>query len=198
MSATTRSGLISPRRPAAGASSDGSTPRDPSSRPAFRFGRVLVNEASFEWLLKRNCSLAPRQLVAVFGSLCVASMVVAGYCWAAGAKLVMPFAGLELAGLGAALFMYARHAADFEYIQLRLGRLTVEHANGPRVQRVEFESAWVRVEPKDGDRSLIELSGQGRHIAVGRFVRPELRRQLAEELRMALRGWPRAGAPEAL
>lgn len=37
------------------------------------------------------------------------------------------------------------------------------------------------------DGSLIELSGQGRSIAVGRFVRPELRRGLADELGAALR-----------
>ena len=67
--------------------------------------------------------------------------------------------------------------------------MTVEHAHGPRTVTVEFEPAWVRVEPETGDRSLIELSGQGRRIAVGRFVRPELRRQLAEELRWALRRW---------
>ena len=46
---------------------------------------------------------------------------------------------------------------------------------------------WVRVEPADRDGSLIELSGEGRHIAVGRFVRPELRPALADELRAALR-----------
>jgi len=61
----------------------------------------------------------------------------------------------------------------------------------------------VRVEPELGDRSLIELSGQGRRIAVGRFVRPELRRQLADELRWALRRWqigqpPTTPAPTAV
>jgi len=45
----------------------------------------------------------------------------------------------------------------------------------------------VRVEPKSGDQSLIELSGQGQTIEVGRFVRPELRHVLAREIRKALR-----------
>jgi uncharacterized membrane protein len=34
---------------------------------------------------------------------------------------------------------------------------------------------------------LIELSGQGRSVQVGRHVRPELREQLAREIRSALR-----------
>ena len=83
--------------------------------------------------------------------------------------------------------VYASHACDSESIRLQGGRLTVEHACGSRVERVEFASQWVRVEPEHGDRSLIELSGQGQRIAVGRFVRPELRRQLADEIRSALR-----------
>jgi uncharacterized membrane protein len=69
------------------------------------------------------------------------------------------------------------------------GRLVVERADGRRVERVEFTPAWVRVEPEHGEGSLIELSGQGRRISVGRFVRPELRRELADELRWALRRW---------
>ena len=36
--------------------------------------------------------------------------------------------------------------------------------------------------------SLIEVSGQGRSVRVGRYVRPELRAALAREIRMALRG----------
>ena len=99
----------------------------------------------------------------------------------------MPFAWLEVLAVGAALLVYARHAADSECIRLQGGMLTVEHACGRHTDRVEFRPDWVRVEPEHGDGSLIELSGQGQRIVVGRFVRPELRRQLADELRWALR-----------
>jgi uncharacterized membrane protein len=34
---------------------------------------------------------------------------------------------------------------------------------------------------------LIEVSGRGQSVQVGRFVRPELRPQLAQEIRTALR-----------
>jgi uncharacterized membrane protein len=150
-----------------------------------------------QWLLKRNCSLAPRQLFGFYASLCLLSLAIAGLFWLAGATLVMPFAGVELLAIGAALLVYARHAGDSETIRLSPGCLTVKRTDGPHVEQVEFAPAWVRVEPESGDRSLIELSGQGRRIAVGRFVRPELRRQLADELRWALRRWqlrPQAAA----
>eukprot|EP00456_Euglypha_rotunda_P039239 TRINITY_DN3017_c0_g2_i1.p2 TRINITY_DN3017_c0_g2~~TRINITY_DN3017_c0_g2_i1.p2 ORF type:complete len:113 (-),score=31.05 TRINITY_DN3017_c0_g2_i1:18-356(-) len=98
----------------------------------------------------------------------------------------MPFAWVELLLVGLALLVYAKHAADRELITLLPGRLVVEHLNGGRIERAEFVPDWVRVEPRDDDRSLIELSGQGRVIAVGRYVRPELRRALAEEIGRAV------------
>lgn len=172
---------------------------DPSpSSSLFRFGHESSGSAgewAVEWKLKRNCSLAPRQLLRFYGVLCALSLAVASFWWWQGAPMVMPFAWLEMFAVGAALLVYARHATDSERIALRDDRLTVEHASGSRVERVEFQSQWVRVEPQAGDGSLVELSGEGRRIAVGRYLRPELRGQLANELRMALRhsmGRPRA------
>lgn len=143
-----------------------------------------------QWLLKRNCSATPRQMLGCVASLSLLSLAIGAFFWLQGASLVMPFAWIEIIALGVALLVYSRHAADSERIQLQPGRLTVEHVHGRHVERVEFASAWVRVEPEQGDRSLIELSGQGQRISVGRFIRPELRRQLADELRWALRRWP--------
>ena len=62
-----------------------------------------------------------------------------------------------------------------------------ELENGGKLERAEFRREWVRVEPRAGERSLIEVSGQGRSVRVGRYVRPELRAALAREIRMALR-----------
>ena len=144
---------------------------------------------SVEWLLKRNCSITPRQMMGFYASVCVLSLGIGAGFWFQGATLVMPFAGIEVVAFGAALLLYSRHATDSETIRLQAGRLTVEHTSGRTTHRAEFAPAWVRVEPEHGDGSLVELSGQGQRIAVGRFVRPELRRQLAEELRWAMRRW---------
>ena len=157
---------------------------------SLRFGHdSSAADGSVQWLLPRNCSLAPRQLLAFYLSVCTLSLAIAAAFWIRGATLVMPFAWIELLALGGALLLYARHATDTELIRLRPGRLVVRRVHGTQVDEVEFAPAWVRVEPEHGDHSLIELSGQGRRIAVGRFVRPELRRQLADELRWALRRW---------
>ena len=158
-----------------------------AGRP-LRFGAESVeDDGSVQWSMRRNCSCTPRQMLVFFASLCVVAIGIGTLFWIQGATLVMPFAWLELLAVGAALVLFARHTTDRESIHLQSGRLTVEHVSASHVERVEFTPAWVRVEPQHGDRSLIELSGEGRRIVVGRFVRPEMRRQLAEELRWALR-----------
>lgn len=147
-----------------------------------------------EWRFQRNCSLTPRELVRSYLVLCALSFGVAAFFWVRGVGLVIAFAGLEMLAVGMAMLIYARHARDQETIAMRARRLHVEHRCGSRLEQADFDLAWVRVEPTSNDRSLIELSGQGRQIAVGRFLRPELRVQLAEELRHALRRW-RMGEP---
>jgi uncharacterized membrane protein len=160
--------------------------------PAFRFatasGQNGQGQPAIQWLLKRNCSVTPAQLLWLYVSLCALSLGIAGFFWTQGATLVMPFACLELLVVGAAFSSYARHAADGERIVLQGGQLVVELESAGRLERAEFNRQWVRVEPRHGDGSLIEVSAQGRSVRVGRHVRPELRPALAREIRHALRG----------
>ena len=168
-----------------------SHPSDPSESSAFRFATLPhkdgVNQQGVQWLLKRNCSVTPSQLLGLFLSLSVVSLGIATFFWFQGATLVMPFAWAELLALGIAFSVYARHARDGEKIVLQGSRLVVELETAGRLERAELNREWVRIEPKDGDGSLIEVSGQGQSVRVGRHLRPELRPALAREIRMALR-----------
>jgi uncharacterized membrane protein len=159
--------------------------------PAFRFATLPApgshGRGAVQWLLKRHCSLTPAELGWFYVSLCVISLGIAALFWLQGATLVMLFAGAELLAVGAAFLVYARHAGDAEKIILEGGQLVVELETAGRMQRVEFNLEWVRVEPKGGDGSLIEVSGQGQLVRVGRHLRPELRPALAREIRFALR-----------
>lgn len=152
----------------------------------FRF--ATVQGQNIQWFLRRNCAVTPVQLGWFYLSLCIVSLGIGAVFWFQGALLVLPFAWAELVAVGAGFLHYARHATDGERIFLRGERLVVEFENAGRLERAEFRREWVRVEPSVGDGSLIELSGQGRSISVGRFIRPELRPVLAKEIRMALRG----------
>ena len=155
------------------------------SNPVFRF--ATVQGQNIHWFLQRNCSVTPAQLGWLYASLCVVTLSIGGFFWFQGAVLILPFAGAELAAVGIAFLVYARHAADGERISLTGRQLVVELENGGKLERAEFARDRVRVEPTAGSRSLIEVSGQGRSVSVGRYVRPELRPALAQEIRRALR-----------
>jgi len=155
---------------------------------AWRFARALEDGAAgLQWVLKRNCSITPSQLFGAYVVLCAVSLAIAlAFTWQ-GASPVLAFAAIELLLVGAALLVYARHATDCERITLAGGALSVEHRHGLQTERTQFRAAWVRVEPRHGEGSLVELSGDGRRQCVGRYLRPDMRTPLAQELRAALR-----------
>lgn len=162
---------------------------------AWRFAHPVDGEGgrpSLEWRLARNCSLTPAQMFYAYLVMCAVSLAIAlGFTWH-GASPVLAFAGIELLLVGVALLVYARHATDHERITLADGALDVSHRRGSQTEHTRFRAAWVRVEPLTSDRSLIELTGDGQSSCVGRYLRPELRQPLAQELRRALRTWPSA------
>lgn len=168
---------------------DASPPQEqlrPVGRNALLVDGTGVTPA-LQWVMKRNCSLTPAQMMAVYVGLCVISFCIAMGFFAQGASLILAFAGLEMLLVGAALLAYARHAADRETITLAGQRVNVECVDGRVMARADFHADWLAVEPVAGQGSLIELSGQGQRIRVGRFVRPELRATLAQDIRGALR-----------
>lgn len=140
-----------------------------------------------QWLLKRNCSLAPRQVLVVFVTLGTVSLSIAMAFWWLGAPAVLPYAGLEVLTLGVALALYTRHAGDQERITLHDGVLDVEHRCGGQVEHTRLSAPWVRVEAQRDGTALLELSAPGCRIPVGRYLRPAMRVTLARELRHSLR-----------
>lgn len=165
-------------------------PRAARASGAWRFATEQCSESGacrLEWVLRRNCSMRPAQLFGVYLSLAAVSLAIAlGFTWQ-GASPVLAFAGIELLLVGVALLVYARHAGDHERITLAGATLSVAHQRGAETERCQFRAAWVRVEPLSSDRSLVELTGDGQTAHVGRYLRPELRAPLAQELRNALR-----------
>lgn len=141
-----------------------------------------------EWLLKRNCSLAPRQLAGLFCSLAVLSLAIGVAFALLGAWLVVPFACIEVLALGAAFLVYARHASDYERIVLSDECLVVETRQAERVRRERYDRAWIRVVYTGARRELIRLVIAGAQVEIGRHVPESERPRLASELRAQLNG----------
>jgi uncharacterized membrane protein len=157
---------------------------------SWRFGRPWSGAGGacgVQWVLRRNCSVTPRQLGGFYASMCAVSLLIASGFALSGAPVVLAFAGLELFVLGAALLVYARHATDADTLTLSGPTLSVEQTDGNARRSLRFRAEWVSVEPSHGDGSLVELTGQGQRVRIGRFLRPEMRAVFAQELRLALR-----------
>jgi uncharacterized membrane protein len=142
--------------------------------------------AEREWVLRRNCSISPRQLALVYAALCTLSFTVAGYFTLRGAWYILVFAILEMSAVGAAFYLYARHAVDREHIALSDGCLLVELIRKERVKQFRLDPRWTRVESPVSRDELIGLEADGMRVEVGRFLTEWKRREFAQELKRAL------------
>jgi uncharacterized membrane protein len=140
-----------------------------------------------EWLLKRNCSLSPRQTGVVYGLLCAGLLGIGLGFTFRGAWLILAFAMLEIGALVLALLYYARHACDCERIALSDDCLLVEGISAGQLWQVRLERCWTRILLPDRKRRLIQLESRGVKVAVGGYISEEARQEVAQELRRALR-----------
>lgn len=141
----------------------------------------------FEWVLRRHAPLSPAQMLVFFASLSLVSLSIGLFFWLQGALLVLPFAALEILAVGICFLIFSRHVLDQERIVVDGSQVVVEHEAAGVRERAQFQREWVRIEPLGGEHSLIAVSGQGKTMQVGRYVRPERREALAHELRRAVR-----------
>jgi uncharacterized membrane protein len=143
--------------------------------------------ANREWILKRNCSITPRQLVMVYAALCSVSLVVAVVFTLRGAWYILGFAILELAAVGLAFLQYGRHATDRELITLIGDTLSIELVRAERSQQYQLDSRHARVVMPGTGNDLIAVESRGLRVEVGRHLATWKRREFARELSLALR-----------
>ena len=142
--------------------------------------------AGFTYYRRHASSLDVRLLKLVFGSLAAFSLLVATGFAAAGAWLIIPFAGIEIAGLAAASWLILRRSGDFERLAVRGDRVMFEIRERGRAQQFEFNRCWAKVISSGAGN--VALRSHGREVAIGRYCGEESRRLLVRELRSRLAG----------
>jgi uncharacterized membrane protein len=156
--------------------------------PSLEFSRRELafreERGGFSLTLKRNCSISPAGLAFVFAALAVALIAIGVGFAIAGAWLILPFAGLEVLLLGGAFILQARHATDFERIELDRDRLRIEVAEAERVARYEMDARRARIALHN---ERVTLGDGQRELEVGRHLDAESRRAFAAELKSRLR-----------
>lgn len=140
--------------------------------------------AEFTYFRRHCSSLDWRLLKLIFGSLALFLTLVAVGFAIAGAWLVIPFAGVEIAGLGIAAWWTAKRSGDFERLAFDGDRVLVEIREQGQLRQFEFNRCWVRL--VNGNAGMFALRSHGREVAIGRFCGEESRQELARELRNRL------------
>ena len=143
------------------------------------------------WILKRNCSLTPRQSAGVYALLCTGSIGIALVFLLQGIWIVLAFSVVEMAAVGWALLHYARHALDVERIALTERTLLVERIDAGRRSQFQLDPVRTRVGPPlPRTRKLILLESPGTSVEIGSYVSEPIRQQVAQELARAMRSHP--------
>ena len=130
--------------------------------PIFQSG--CGEMATREWVLKKNCSISPRQLAQAYLAICGASLMVASYFTWQGAWLIMVFAVLEMAAVAAAFVYFGRHATDRECIALNEAELVVELVRAEKISQFRLDPWRTRVAMPALRHGLIGLEGNAGRV----------------------------------
>lgn len=133
-----------------------------------------------------NGSLSWQTAAIFFGSIASASLFIALVFAFQGYWPILPFAGLELALLGWALWHSMRKSRQRDMLVLEPQRIVVEKYRLDGHQRVEFPRVWTRALLEQGGHrhrpSRLFLRGHGRSCEIGDFLTDEERNSLQSRL----------------
>jgi len=148
-------------------------------------------QGSSRFLIRPNCSLPWRGVVRFYISMVVVSFSIAIAFALKGAWLILPFAGLEMLVLGAALYLVARRGSCWQVVSIHGDHIeVVEHDSNSKRQQT-FQRAWAQVKLEqariNGYPSRLTIRSHGRAAEIGGYLADAEKEELALELRLALR-----------
>jgi uncharacterized membrane protein len=134
------------------------------------------------WRMGPPAAMSPRSLGFIFAMLGSISLLVAGAFWAAGAPLVMPFAGLEVVALGFAFLTHSRQMDRNEELRLDGKDLVVRRFVRGEVLETRFSASATRLRCQ----GLIDVVGPVEVVRVGRRLPLALRQTTCRSLNLVL------------
>jgi uncharacterized membrane protein len=133
-----------------------------------------------------NCSLSVRGAVLFFLTACAPCFGIAGFLTFLGFWPVLPFAGLEMLLLGAALRISLARRHHRQSILISESDVAIQTTIGKVHSEVVFPRHWAQVKLHRSTSRLhpsrLVIESHGRHCAVGDFLTDEERRGLYGKL----------------
>ncbi|HEY6336671.1 MAG TPA: DUF2244 domain-containing protein [Alphaproteobacteria bacterium] len=155
----------------------------------------------FDAVLTPHRSLSAEGFWILMALICGVSFLAGIFFVLRGAWPVTGFFGLDVLLLYVAFKANYRSARLRETVKLTTDALVVERVSlSGRRSRWTFQPYWLRIEiddPPEHD-SQLTLTSHGRSLAIGSFLSPEERLEVALALRAALHRWRAAGREAGL
>lgn len=149
------------------------------------------NDAStHRFMVRPNCSLSWPGIVRFYLGMVVVSFGIAGFFAVYGAWLVLPFAGLEMLVLGAALYSVARRCASWQLITIDTDTVNIYVSVADEMPVASFKRAWAKLDLQATENKWypprLTIRSHGKVVEIGRCLNEAERRSLANKLSKVL------------
>lgn len=152
---------------------------------------VESGERVFRVLVRPNRSLTPIGMLMFMGGFSILTLAIAIVFVMQGYWPVLPFAGLEIAFVGTALWVVSRKGEDYDLIAIDDTHVSVNQRLSGRERSFQFDRAWARVELAPGTKyryaSRLVIGSHGKRVEIARALPEEGRGQLMQQLREMIR-----------
>ena len=149
------------------------------------------DQAGTGYVVKPNQAMSWRALMLVYLGIATVTLIIGLSFYFNGLTLILPFSGIEILALGAALYASAWRGGAQEVILIDHDRLIVESGRLEPESRAVFHRAWVKVVLERSWNcwypSRLLLRSHGRQLEIGKFLNEQERQGFALELRNALK-----------
>ena len=170
-----------------------------TASPGFADAAAPLGRPFFERVLLPHRSLPPRGFHLLMLILGLISLVVGVGFVSIGAWPVFGFFGIDVALVYVAFRLNYRGARCREILRLAGDDFTVERIGVRGTRRIwRFQPYWLRVilDERPDESNRLFVASHGRSLAIGDFLPPTTRRELAATIREALSRWRKSFAPD--
>ncbi|MEN8802150.1 MAG: DUF2244 domain-containing protein [Thiogranum sp.] len=147
-------------------------------------------QGSSRFLIRPNCSLSWRGVVRFYIGMVAVSFSIATAFALQGVWLILPFAGLEMLVLGAALYIVARRGCCWQTVLIHGDHIEIVKHDLNSDRQQTFKRAWAQVKLEQarikGYPSRLTIRSHGRAVEIGSYLADKERENLALELRQAM------------
>jgi|TARA_Y100000590_G_scaffold8850_1_gene10989 uncharacterized membrane protein len=148
----------------------------------------LTNEKNIEKtiMVMPNRAMPWQQIMLIYFFISFITISIALGFFSQGLTLILPFAGVELAALGAVLYISAWRSNIKEVVSVTENNIRVEIGRKSPEKTFKFDRAWAQIVLERSWNnwypSRLLLRSHGRQLEIGKFLNEQERQRLAIEL----------------